>query len=75
MLKSQPNGDCFYLGADGCTIHEHAPFMCKIYDCREQHRMYSKEVREDMVRRGLLNKEILRRGAILRHQGEKNAAA
>lgn len=34
MLDHKPNGDCFYLEATGCSIHETKPFMCKEMDCR-----------------------------------------
>lgn len=34
MLDHKPNGDCIYLGASGCTIHGHAPLMCREMDCR-----------------------------------------
>ncbi len=33
-LAHKPNGDCLYLGSDGCTIHDHAPAMCRAFDCR-----------------------------------------
>jgi Fe-S-cluster containining protein len=71
FLKFQPNGDCIYLAKDGCGIHGRVPFMCRVYDCREQHRMYTKEQRESLVKRGLLNADVLRRGAILLHQQSK----
>ena len=34
VLQRQPNGDCIYLGPKGCTIHDRAPVMCRIFDCR-----------------------------------------
>ncbi len=34
MLAHKPNGDCIYLNAHGCTIHNHAPALCRIADCR-----------------------------------------
>ena len=33
-LQQKPNGDCIYLGETGCTIHGHAPALCKEFDCR-----------------------------------------
>jgi len=34
-LAHKPNGGpCVYLGADGCTIHDHAPTQCRAFDCR-----------------------------------------
>ena len=36
-LKNKPNGDCWYLGETGCTIHGRHPAICREFDCR---RMY-----------------------------------
>ena len=36
MLKNRPNGDCWHLGANGCTIYDRRPVMCAHYDCRKQ---------------------------------------
>jgi hypothetical protein len=32
-LRQKPNGDCFYLGEEGCTIHGHHPATCRKFDC------------------------------------------
>jgi len=34
MLAHTPDGDCVYLGEAGCTIHDHAPALCRAADCR-----------------------------------------
>jgi Fe-S-cluster containining protein len=34
VLKHKDNGDCWYLGAHDCTVHDHAPAVCKSFDCR-----------------------------------------
>ena len=34
MLGHQLNGDCIYLGNNGCTIHDRAPWACRQFDCR-----------------------------------------
>ena len=36
MLAHNPNksGDCIYLNVDGCSIHDHAPSLCRSADCR-----------------------------------------
>jgi hypothetical protein len=34
MLAHKPNGECVYLNKDGCSIHDHAPSLCRIADCR-----------------------------------------
>lgn len=33
-LANKPNGDCLYLGDEGCTIYEDRPVECRVYDCR-----------------------------------------
>jgi len=33
-LAHRPNGECWYLGPNGCTIHDRKPVMCKAFDCR-----------------------------------------
>jgi Fe-S-cluster containining protein len=32
-LKRAPNGDCIYLGPNGCTIWGRHPVICKVFDC------------------------------------------
>ncbi len=34
MLAHKANGECIYLGPGGCTIHDHAPSLCRSADCR-----------------------------------------
>jgi len=34
ILKHKENGECFYLGKDGCTIHHWKPQKCREMDCR-----------------------------------------
>lgn len=34
MLDHKLSGDCVYLGDDGCTIHDRAPWACRQFDCR-----------------------------------------
>jgi len=34
-LKRKPNGDCVYLGEDGCTIWGRHPIICRIFDCAD----------------------------------------
>jgi len=65
MLATKANGDCFYLGEAGCTIHDRAPIMCKVFDCRGLHAMYSRDQRRNLVRQSTLNKEVLAQGNFL----------
>lgn len=34
VVKKGADGNCIYLGPDGCTIHNRAPAICRIFDCR-----------------------------------------
>ncbi|MEW6511131.1 MAG: YkgJ family cysteine cluster protein [Bacteroidota bacterium] len=34
MLAHKANGECVYLDAGGCSIHDHAPSLCRSADCR-----------------------------------------
>ena len=34
MLTQKINGECIYLGATGCTIHDRLPAVCRSFDCR-----------------------------------------
>lgn len=49
ILKHKPNGDCVYLGSNGCTIHGNAPFLCRVFDCRQWFRGHSRAERRKMV--------------------------
>lgn len=33
-IKHKDNGECVYLGENGCTIHDRAPVICREFDCR-----------------------------------------
>ena len=62
MLKHKPNGDCIYLGEEGCTIHDRAPAICREFDCRRFFMKFSRAERRAGVSRGLLTKAILDAG-------------
>lgn len=34
VLARGANGDCVYLGPDGCRIHDRKPYECRAFDCR-----------------------------------------
>lgn len=42
ILKRKANGDCFYLEESGCTIHEHRPATCRVFDCRKVYDLWSR---------------------------------
>jgi len=62
ILKRHPNGDCVYLGADGCTIHDRAPVICRIFDCRRLVRSHTRQEIRRMVSSGLLDRNIVEQG-------------
>jgi hypothetical protein len=33
-LRKRADGACVHLGPDGCSIYEHRPVACRVYDCR-----------------------------------------
>jgi hypothetical protein len=44
-LTHKPNGDCVYLGENGCTIYPDRPHICRIFDCREVYRRFMQQPR------------------------------
>jgi hypothetical protein len=34
MIAHKPTGECIYLDEQGCSIHDHAPSLCRVADCR-----------------------------------------
>lgn len=68
ILKRKPNGDCIYLGADGCTIHDRAPVICKTFDCRGAFLAFMDRPRQErrrMLKAGMIDGEILDAGKTL----------
>jgi Fe-S-cluster containining protein len=62
ILDRLPNGDCFYLGEQGCTIHDRAPHECRQYDCRAMFRNSDRQGRKLAVKNGVVPKAIFDRG-------------
>lgn len=56
-LKHKPNGDCVYLGDNGCAIYGRAPAMCKVFDCRRAYKDFMQLPRNE--RRTLIAKKAL----------------
>ncbi len=68
VLKRKPNGDCIYLGDDGCTIHDRAPTVCRVFDCRGAYLAFMDHPRAErrkMAKRGCVSMEILNIGRAL----------
>jgi Fe-S-cluster containining protein len=62
VLKHKPNGECIYLGPEGCTIHTRAPSLCQAFDCRRFYLMYSHAERRRMVSSGATSSEVFEAG-------------
>lgn len=41
-LAKRADGACVYLGADGCTIHDRAPSLCRSFDCKRLYQRLEK---------------------------------
>ncbi len=50
VLRHRPNGDCIYLGDNGCTIYDHAPAVCRRFDCRRYFLSMPRNERRQMER-------------------------
>jgi len=76
ILKRRPNGDCFYLGTAGCTIHDRAPAVCRVFDCRGAYLAvmdHPRAERRRMIKSGFVDREILDRGRELLGAAEEVA--
>ena len=61
-LRRNGDGTCVYLGLDGCTIHDRAPYICRLFDCRDMFRSMSRNKRRAMLKDGMIDKEVLNAG-------------
>jgi len=34
VLRQRSDGACIHLGAQGCTVYQHRPAICRGFDCR-----------------------------------------
>lgn len=63
MLDHKENGDCIYLDRKtGCTIHDHSPTLCRIFDCRGLFKSIPFSQVNVLDEKGYLDKEIWHRG-------------
>lgn len=66
-LRHKPNGDCIYLGPSGCTIHDHAPAICRTFDCRRFYLKFDSRGRKALIRANDGSHEMLRAGKARLH--------
>jgi uncharacterized protein len=73
-LKHKHNGECVYLGPEGCTIHDRAPVICREFDCRRMYLSVPRAERRRLISAGVLDKEVLEAGRKRVHTLEPEAA-
>ena len=61
-LRRKPNGDCVYLGEEGCTIHGRAPHVCRRFDCRELFKKSDRAGRRQAIGSGKIPKALFDKG-------------
>lgn len=61
-LKHRKNGDCIYLGRDGCTIRERRPHLCRIFDCRGHYLSKTRAERQELSTGSPLARTIFNAG-------------
>ena len=62
VVAHKPNGDCLYLGDEGCTIHDTKPQMCREMDCRRIAMAITWTQARKAAAGGVLRMDVWRRG-------------
>lgn len=57
-LQQRPNGDCIYLGDDGCTIWGRHPAICREFSCVAQYLSMTRKGRRKLVALGLFSRPV-----------------
>ncbi len=57
-LAQRENGDCVYLGTDGCTIYERRPSVCRGFDCRAVFLTQTRNERREWIKSGMIPREV-----------------
>lgn len=69
-LPLTPEGDCAYLGAEGCTVYDQRPWVCRSFDCREHYFKPAAERRRLEAEFGRHDMQIVRRGRELAERAQ-----
>ncbi len=64
LLATEPNGQCVYLGASGCTIYGRRPAICRGFDCRKHYLILPRQDRDNLVRIGLSSRSVFNAGRV-----------
>lgn len=62
ILKKNAEGNCVYLGPQGCTIHDRAPKICRVFDCRRWFLSKTGGERRRLVASGMADADIFKAG-------------
>lgn len=75
LLQVKPDKSCVYLGeqGQGCTIHDRAPIVCRMFDCRDHWRKTSRAERRRLVAQGSCSKEVFHIGRRKALEGDSHA--
>jgi hypothetical protein len=63
-LQHKEDGSCIYLGEKGCTIHDHAPIICKEFDCRLWYLSIPRAERRRREKAGITTREVMKAGML-----------
>lgn len=63
-LQHKEDGSCIYLGENGCSIHDHAPVVCKEFDCRLWYLSVPRAERRRREKAGVTTKEVMKQGML-----------
>jgi len=58
QLQHKENGDCIYLGKEGCTIYDRRPQVCRKFDCRAMFLSQTREQRREWIKSGQMSREV-----------------
>ena len=61
-LKQRSDGACVYLGAEGCTIHDRRPAICRTFDCRRMAALVRSRVDRAQFKRLAAKNPVLQAG-------------
>jgi Fe-S-cluster containining protein len=62
LVKKGADGNCIYLGSDGCTIHDRAPSICREFDCRRFFLSKTRNERRALLKSGMASSDVIRAG-------------
>ena len=40
MIAKKPDGRCVHLESSGCNVYDKRPATCRLYDCRQDSRIW-----------------------------------